>query len=195
MEVVMVAIVVIVCALLIVRSVGQTVSNVKYDIETSPKNPAGEFSPKYLRYENYNDAVLVKRDPYIRKILSVEAQRNVNLSYTPDKVVYTSATVGRVTTGGIDTIKGGYTVHSGSKTGNYYLWHGFARMSMNRWEGDMVFRIVLSQSDYEKAKKDSVLQKYISTRNKGGKSEYYLNVGYTSKTDCEYILSWMCMSN
>ena len=102
MEIVFCLIIFVPMILFTIRAVMQAVDSAK----TSPFNSAGKKSSDYLKFcEDHSRltpgyAVLVKRDPYIRKIISVTAEREVGATYTPDKIIYTGATVGGVTTGG-----------------------------------------------------------------------------------------------
>ncbi len=208
MEIVFIVIFLIIGVLILIKSTINVVDSVK----TSPHNSAGKNASDYLKY--YEDlsrltpgyAVLLKRDPYIRKIVSVTAERELEGTYTPDKIVYTGATVGGVTTGGISTIPGGYNVYGGKKTGNYYLWHNYARLDdsigHSGWVGNQIFSIVLSQNDFEIARKDPILSKRLisSQALKDGKrlnidslkDSRTLIVNTASKEDCNYILSWLC---
>lgn len=204
MEIVFCLIIFVPMILFTIRAVMQAVDSAK----TSPFNSAGKKSSDYLKFcEDHSRltpgyAVLVKRDPYIRKIISVTAEREVGATYTPDKIIYTGATVGGVTTGGISTIPGGYTIHSGKKTGNYYMWHNYAKLYASGWEGSRICSIVLSPNDYQIAKKDPILSKYVISKQtledgkrldiESLKNSKALVVYSASKEDCNYILSWLC---
>lgn len=52
--------------------------------------------------------------------ISIHSSSATLFTYTPDKTIFTSATVGGITTGGFDTIKGGYSASS-SRSGKGYL--------------------------------------------------------------------------
>lgn len=204
MEIVFCLIIFVPMILFTIRAVMQAVDSAK----TSPFNSAGKKSSDYLKFcEDHSRltpgyAVLVKRDPYIRKIISVTAEREVGATYTPDKIIYTGATVGGVTTGGISTIPGGYTINSGKKTGNYYMWHNYAKLCASGWEGSRICSIVLSPNDYQIAKKDPILSKFVISKQtledgkrldiESLKNSNALVVYSASKEDCNYILSWLC---
>lgn len=118
--------------------------------------------------------------------------------------VYSSATAGGITTGGVTKIDGGYSVGSGEKTGNYNFWYKKAKRStdsrnLTGREGTVIHSIVLSDSDFEKAKKNPKLSSLImdeeemkasySTRRYRPKT---LNVYNLSKITVDYVLSWIC---
>ncbi len=52
--------------------------------------------------------------------ISIHSSSATLFTYTPNKTIFTSATVGGITTGGFDTIKGGYSASS-SRSGKGYL--------------------------------------------------------------------------
>ena len=67
--------------------------------------------------------VLKRRGPELSKAIKILDDRNYTISYKPEEYIFTSVTVGGITTGGVDKI-GGYNYISGStKTGKYQLWY------------------------------------------------------------------------
>ena len=107
------------------------------------------------------------RDACLKKAFVVEADRRVNLGYTPDQYIFTSATVGGVSTGGISKIDGGYNVSLGEKTGSYSLKCFYcpkggmydAANPQNNWA--YINCITLSQEDFSAAKRDPKLAQFI----------------------------------
>lgn len=167
------------------------------------KDNDAKEAKNYYTYEPYGDVInLKKRGPILKKCFTVEARTSYAFSYVPDKQLYTSVTVGGVTTGGVSTIKGGIQGVPTGKTGSYYLWCKYARESgVNRgeWSGAFITSIVLPSNLFERAKANNVLSKYVVQRehlesNSGYNSykEKSLVVNNMSKSDCEYLLSWLC---
>lgn len=75
-----------------------------------------------LSYDRTGKLLILKsRTPNIRNVIKAEASHDINLTSVPDKLVYTGATVGGVSTGGFHVQKGGNYVSLGAKTGRYYL--------------------------------------------------------------------------
>ena len=95
--------------------------------------------------------VVKKRGKYIGRNIKVLACRESHWRERPDSYVFSSATVGGITTGGVTKIEGGPVLEVGKKTGRYSLGFG------DKW----VASIGLSDKDYEIAKADSVLSKHI----------------------------------
>ena len=124
---------------------------------------------QYFTYNSFTNSIKLKRkSPEIKNAITIEAAREVFANYTPDKLLYTSATVGGVTTGGVDVIKGGYSITSGQKTGKYYLSYKYAidapssTGAAHYWSGLVSF-IELSNEELEEVKKHPVLKNLIAT--------------------------------
>ena len=148
------------------------------------------------------------RSPITRGAVNTYAVRDVTLNYTPDKYIYTSATVGGITTGGVSKIAGGYSTGLGDKTGTYNLWYKTAKRStdsrnLTGWDGEVIYSIVLNDADFKKAKNNSMLRPLIvdQSKLKDGRldsfsSERYLpnslKVLDLSKYTADYVLSWIC---
>ena len=54
---------------------------------------------KYVSYHNQT-LFVTKRDPEIANIFTIQPYRKTQYGYSPEKLIYTGATVGGVTTGG-----------------------------------------------------------------------------------------------
>lgn len=74
----------------------------------------------YVSYEK-GTLTLKSRNGYIRKAVKIVADTNDYLAKTPKKLLYTSATVGGITTGGLDTIGGDIVEVKGPANGKYKL--------------------------------------------------------------------------
>ena len=124
------------------------------------------------------------RSPITRNAVNTYAVRDVTLNYTPDKYIYTSATVGGITTGGVSKIDGGYSAGLGGKTGTYNLWYKKARPSkdsrnLTGWDGEVIYSVVLND-----LRLDSVSsERYLPNS---------LKVLDLSKSTADYVLSWIC---
>lgn len=108
---------------------------------------------------------LKKLDPRIKEFVKIEAERDLMVNYTPDKTIYTSVTVGGVTTGGFDTIKGGYSLSSGAKTGKYYLSYKYAQILNNEPMSDIICFAILSDDVFQAAMEDYHLKSLVASDN------------------------------
>ena len=144
MAVVLTIIIFVICGLIAVR---------QENIKEEKKNRLEEIRP-YAHLENglFKALELKKRSSVLDGAFSIEAERNVNLSYTPDKLVYTGATVGGITTGGFHVEQGGYSVSSGAKNGKYNLYFKYADYYGTPLS-QIVSTIKMNAEDYEYAKK------------------------------------------
>ena len=99
--------------------------------------------------------VLKKRGPELSKAIKILDDRDYKISYKPEEYIFTSVTVGGITTGGVDKI-GGYNYISGStKTGKYQLWY----------IDKLVRNIRLSDELFEQAK-ESLIAEYLNMTTK-----------------------------
>lgn len=144
---------------------------------------------------------VLKRDPVFRDALSVDADRDLLVGYTPDKVLYTSATVGGVTTGGFDTIKGGYSFSQGEKKGTYSLEYKYATHTAEGYLPGAIWSIKLSPALFQEAKANDRLKRYLPSKEEKSRtkavdfatdSALVLQGRSKSSGDCEYIIDWLC---
>ena len=99
--------------------------------------------------------VLKRRGPELSKAIKILDDRNYTISYKPEEYIFTSVTVGGITTGGVDKI-GGYNYISGStKTGKYQLWY----------IDKLIRSIQLSDELFEQAK-ESLIAEYLNMATK-----------------------------
>ena len=157
-----------------------------------------------------NNLVIKTRHSSLKDAFEVNASREVNVSYTPDRYVYTGATVGGVTTGGVTKLDGGYSLSTGAKTGDYYLTYKYGQYNefLNaRWSSRYVSAISLTKTDFCLAEKNSILRKYIPSEEQRKRmvaqaaprfseeeAETSLLVMGMSKSDAEYVIKWLSKS-
>lgn len=154
------------------------------------------------------DALIIKsRNPALAEAIEVEASREVNFQYTPDRYVYTGATVGGVHTGGVTKLDGGYTVSEGQKTGSYFLSYKYGKYNEYnnmRWSSKYFCCVSLPAADYKLAKEDRIIRKFVADdeQKKRLSSSYSLTLTEAeaqtalyfvgmSKADAEYLRNWL----
>lgn len=184
------------------------------DIETT-KSQQKELLKTILRgvatYDSNNRVLtLKKRGSSLTGALAIKDDKNYFISYKPEKYIYTSATVGGITTGGV-TKTGGYNYISGSqKSGKYQI----------LYYDDLVSRIALTEELFLQAK-ESPIAKYLDESTKeivviqpiqtslvtksllaSGNINAAMNLGmkeskegYPSYEKCTAILNWICTSD
>ncbi|MBQ7624145.1 MAG: hypothetical protein IJS65_02580, partial [Clostridia bacterium] len=125
--------------------------------------------------------------------ISINACRNASIGYTPDKLIYTGATVGGVSMGGVDVIKGGTSITYGEKTGEYFLSYKHAN-----YAGNFYYVVLSKDSDFEAAKKCNMKKFIVSDDllkdlNKSGKitDNKVLCVNNLTKADAQYVVNWL----
>lgn len=92
-----------------------------------------------------------KRGQSWGNLLRIVDDKNYTISYKPEEYIYTSATVGGITTGGVTKIGGYNYVSNVQKTGKYQL----------RYAGKTVERIVLTK-ELRKQAKNSQIAEYLN---------------------------------
>lgn len=150
----------------------------------------------------YGVVSLTKRDSRFIKAFSIDRDMITPMSYNPEKYIYTSATVGGITTGGIDKVGGNYVkgkeLHSGKFVLNYY--------------GEKVERIQLTDKLYKQAQK-SPIKKYLDGVNQivveekadgaaivaammlgafSADGQILRHDGYPTYEKCREIIAWIC---
>lgn len=144
---------------------------------------------------------LKQRVPIVNTVLKVEANHEVGLSYTPDKVVYTGANVGGVSVGGFHVEKGGYNASLGSKTGKYRITYKYAKKLDTQYLSSRIAYLELQDDLFGIAKENARLSRRIVSEEKKahlwntfynlkGKNNL-LDLDDLTKSDAEYIVSWM----
>ena len=161
-----------------------------------------------LSYDRTGKLLILKsRTSNNRNVIKAETSHDINLTSVPDKLVYTGATVGGVSTGGFHVQKGGNYVSLGAKTGQYYLSYKYAEAYNGKYLSDIISFVELTASDFALAKNNSVLKRYIATPETQKRfGEFYsssqlkkcthlLFINDLSKSDAEYIIKWMSGNN
>ena len=173
---------------------------------------AANTGKKSFTYNNKSHLLVLKnRAPILQSSLTVEAHHEVNITSVPDKLVYTGATVGGITTGGFHVQKGGNYLSLGRKTGEYYITYKYAESyedgGIRKYRSDSISFIELSESDFALAEKDRILKQYIaSPETKETFSRFYncnqlascahlLYLSHLSRVNAEYIVKWMAGYN
>ena len=175
-------------AFFIIGFIAALVFVVYFSIKSRKINDQEHFKAKdYFVFSKFKNCLQIKkRDAFAYAVLSVEESRNINVSYTPDKLVYTGATVGGITTGGVHVQKGGYTMQVGAKNGRYYISYKYGDFVDSKPVSAYVGCLELSDTDFEIAMHDSTLKKYISPEKKN-----YINLVSVTLEDARYIIAWI----
>ena len=126
--------------------------------------------------------IVNRRDPLFERWLDVEANKEVFFEDVPDKYIYTGASVGGITTGGVHVQKGGLKANFGSKTGEYYLMFHVGR---NYADYGGLHRIKLSGADLSDARKNERLLKLLDVYG-------YLKADGLSKDDAKIHCIMAC---
>lgn len=159
--------------------------------------PEKEYSKTYY---------LVKRGQILAKAITIKDDKNIIIAYEPKKIIFTSASVGGIRTGGIDTV-GGYTYSAGE------VENGKCQIVFFREK--VIERIQLTPKLYKDAIKsdikqyvDNKMQIIINNEFYGGiEALNYFNIndpvgslaiqemaksGYPNRKKCEAIIRWIC---
>lgn len=157
------------------------------------------------QYATFSKGVLklTKCSPQFSNALQISKVMYTPMSYNPVRYIYTSATVGGITTGGVDKVGGNY-VRSGREVDS-------GKNKLLYW-GQKVKQIQLTDELYKKAQK-SIIKNYLNDNKQivvegeaGGGLEaaaqifgtYSLEVqmilyaGYPSDLKCREIIDWIC---
>lgn len=118
---------------------------------------------KYEKHGIGSILIVKKKSSIAASNLQVEAHREVFSKEVPDKIVYTGATVGGITTGGFHIQKGGTVYTEGNKTGKYSLYYRYASMLNNEPYSEVVSYLSLSDELMKEARVDPLLSKLIVT--------------------------------
>lgn len=157
------------------------------------------------QYATFSNGVLklTKCSPQFSNALQISKVMYTPMSYNPARYIYTSATVGGITTGGVDKVGGNY-VRSGKKVDS-------GKNKLLYW-GQKVKQIQLTDELYKKAQM-SKIKKYLNDNKQivvegeaGGGLEVasqifgacsmevqmILYAGYPSDLKCREIIDWIC---
>ena len=164
-----------------------------------------------------NTIEVISREGSNKKLLSMKRHTNTYYKYNAPKAIFTSATVGGITTGGVDIIGPSYSLQNGGRTDRFDLWYEEHKTIK------LINKIRLSPSDTSIAASDSRLKKFLEGNtlllkyqltdemdqnqirlardvySKTGDTNQMLNVAQSalSKTlltesDMSYVYSWIC---
>ena len=97
----------------------------------------------------------------------------------PDKYIYTSATVGGITTGGVTKLDGGTYLSNFRKTG---------LLRLETAAGDWIYRFVLTDEMFEIAKKDKRVSSLLYTK---GDINFLRSYNLTVN-EFNLLFSWLC---
>lgn len=123
-------------------------------------------SKEYMSYDDKSGQLtIMKRGEINRGRLHIEPMRNYQTKYNPEKYVYTGATVGGVTMGGIHKKDAYYSIASMNKTGRYSIEY------LDWGTGSLVKKLVggsiqLTDELFEEAKKSIVMSLYLDNDKK-----------------------------
>ncbi len=164
---------------------------------------ANDYPYKKMYWDmNFHDVVEIKkRSPDVLKILDFHESHELYVNNTPDKLIYTGATVGGVTTGGFHVQKGGISVSTGAGTGKWFVSHEYASTVNNKPWPDTVSYMVLSEQLFSEAQKNPYLkelivpkearEKWRGSRNDLADNQYLLNVVSMDKHTADCLKSWL----
>ena len=135
------------------------------------------------------------------QIVKICEDYELYVNNTPDKLIYTGATVGGVTTGGFHVQKGGISVSTGAGTGKWFVSHEYASTVNNKPWPDTVSYMVLSEQLFSEAQKNPYLkelivpkearEKWRGSRNDLADNQYLLNVVSMDKHTADCLKSWL----
>ena len=118
---------------------------------------------KYEKHGIGSILIVKKKSSVAASNLTVFAHREIFTKEIPDRIVYTGATVGGITTGGFHIQKGGIAYSEGDKTGQYSLCYRYAGMVNNEPWSEVVSFLQLSDELMKEAKESPILKKRIVT--------------------------------
>ncbi len=125
-----------------------------------------QITEEAFKYEKHGiGSILIvrKKSSIAASNLTVLAHREIFTKEIPDRIVYTGATVGGITTGGFHIQKGGIAYSEGDKTGQYSLCYRYADMVNNEPWSEVVSFLQLSDELMKEAKESPILRHLIVT--------------------------------
>ncbi len=133
--------------------------------------------------------IAVSKQAEINKsVIHIRRYQETSLQYNPAKITYTGATVGGVTTGGLDYQDAYYSVKGGNITNKFIMY-----FEKSDKESMIVDEIELSPNLVDKAKKDPNLSKYLRGNvlyiTKPSENKWGSTAAQTLKTTGNYALA------
>ena len=116
---------------------------------------------KYEKHGIGSILIVKKKSSIAASNLTVFAHREIFTKEIPDRIVYTGATVGGITTGGFHIQKGGTAYSEGGKTGKYSLCYRYAGVVNNEPWSEVVSFLQLSDELMKEAKENPLIKKRI----------------------------------
>lgn len=119
-----------------------------------------------FKYENHilgSILVIKKKSSVAANSLIIHAHREVFTKEVPDRIVYTGATVGGITTGGFHIQKGGTAYTMGDLTGKFSLCYKYASTVNNQPWSEVISFLQLSDELMKEAKISPMLKNRIVT--------------------------------
>jgi len=129
---------------------------IKYAISSAQYKKQKENENYIIFNEDTDSAKLLKRSEMSASLLTIETIQNTYTKYNPSKMVYTGATVGGVTTGGIHTTEAHLSTKVGGDSGKCHI---IAKGKDKKIVE--VKNIELSKELLSEAKKDKAISKFI----------------------------------
>lgn len=138
---------------------------------------------KDIEIANKEDGIIVlnKRTANNRNVLEVNESRDYTIKEHPAELVYTSATVGGITTGGFHVNEAYRTEHVGEKLGTYYI-------TLRGWQDSTIVKKVRIQPDMvDSARANPIVCKFLDGKTLTLKHNVAINVpDYIKKSAMEY---------
>lgn len=156
----------------------------------------------FSKYTSYETLSIKKQTSQFADSFTIEKVMLTPMSYNPEKYIFTSATVGGITTGGIDKVGGNYVSGKKVDSGKCEL----------KYFGQKIQRIQLTDKLYKEAKK-SAIKKYLNDKKQivvenetdgsavisaqlfgihSLTTQEMLHKGYPSREKCKEIIAWIC---
>ena len=143
-----------------------------------------------------NRLFIKHRGSIINEAVKIEADRDYTYKGVPDKLIYTGATVGGVTTGGFHVQKGGIAITSMKKNGKFFL--SYALIPSYEYKDPTLDFIELTASDFKEFQKTRINHLVTSEEKKKdykltGKN--IIDASGLSKDAAYALKDWLCGQN
>lgn len=204
---VVLAVVVLLCVVLKAAEDGEQILQQRRQLREELKQYAHiEKQYDIDKIGSYKVLVLNQQMPQFADAFFIEKDIITPMHYNPEKYIYTSATVGGITTGGIDKVGGNYVEGKAVDSGRCIL----------KYWGEKVQRIQLNDELFKKAQ-NSIIEKYLNDKMQivvedepnttikaaavlaaqatglhSWVTQDLMHDGYPSEQKCREIISWIC---
>ena len=153
---------------------------------------------RFLKGPNYNDnfmnvdIYLHSTGPSLRDFFSVIPKKDINFTKRPDKYIYTSATVGGITTGGVSKVEGGYDINVTTRS---YFTLGYGSFAGGFSKAKPIYKIYLSEELFKKAK-DSKISSWTTIDKKADPDRRYsIHWWDLTEENGRTIIDWLAESH